>query len=76
MPIKKRTNINLDMALVARASEVLGTAGTTATVHAALDEVVRRELRRQLVEADFPDLTPEALAQMRRPRFTDPLRGR
>jgi Arc/MetJ family transcription regulator len=72
--VKKRTNMNLDMALVAKAAEVLGTNGTTATVHAALDEVVRHELLRQLAADDFPDLTPEALAEMRRPRFSEPLR--
>lgn len=69
--VKKRTNMNLDVDLVARASEVLGTNGATATVHAALDAVIKRELRRELAEQRFPDLTPESLAEMRRPRHTD-----
>lgn len=67
---RKRTNINLDMELVISARELLGTEGITDTVHAALDEIVKREKRRQLMESlNVP--TPEELAEMRKPRFTD-----
>ena len=64
----KRTSLNLDLDLVAQAREVLGSNGTTDTVHRALEDVVRREKLRWLAEHDFADLTPEALEQLRKPR--------
>jgi len=64
----KRTNINLDKDLVDAAAAVLGTTQTTATVHAALREVVDRAARQRLAERDFARLTPEALSAMRSPR--------
>jgi Arc/MetJ family transcription regulator len=64
--VRKRTNMNIDTHLVEQAAQVLGTHGTTATVHAAMEEVVRREKRRRLADWDFPDLTLEALAEMRK----------
>lgn len=67
----RRTSINLDMDLVRQAGELLGTERTTDTVHAAMREIVARELRRRLTERDFPDLTPEALAELRKPRTFD-----
>lgn len=72
--VRKRTNMNIDMDLVAKAADILGTKTTTATVHAALDEVVRLQLRRELADYDFPDLTPEALEEMRRGRDLPPFR--
>jgi Arc/MetJ family transcription regulator len=66
--VKKRTNLNLDIALVDRAASVLGTRGATATVHAAMEEVVRRARRERLAARDFPDLMPQAQADMRTPR--------
>jgi Arc/MetJ family transcription regulator len=57
----RRTNINLDMDLVAEAAQELGTRRTTDTVHQALREVVARARRARLAERDFEDLTPEAL---------------
>jgi Arc/MetJ family transcription regulator len=69
--MKKRTSLNLDLDLVAEAREVLGTNGTTETVHRALEEVVRTELLRRLAEETFEDLTPEALAELRRWRTAD-----
>jgi Arc/MetJ family transcription regulator len=66
--VRKRTNVNIDTALVDRAASVLGTQGTTATVHAAMEEVVRRSRRERLAARDLPDLTPKDLADMRRPR--------
>lgn len=64
----RRTNINLDKALVAEAAAVLGTAQTTATVHAALRDVVDRAARQRLAHRDFAALTPAALEEIRRPR--------
>ncbi len=64
----KRTNINLDKDLVDAAAAVLGTTQTTATVHAALREVVDRAARQRLAERDFARLTPEALSELRSSR--------
>jgi Arc/MetJ family transcription regulator len=64
--VTKRTNINLDMDLVAQAARELGTRRTTDTVHEALREVVARAQRARLAERDFEDLTPEALEALRR----------
>ena len=49
----KRTSLNLDMSLVDEAREVLGTNGTTETVHRALDEVARQAKLRRLVARNF-----------------------
>lgn len=65
---KRRTTINLDIGLVQDAKRALGTVNTTDTVHRALEEAVRRELLRRLAARDFPDLTLEAIEEMRRPR--------
>jgi len=64
----KRTSLNLDVDLVAQAREVLGSNGTTDTIHRALEDVVRRERPRRLAAEPFEDLTPEALAELRKPR--------
>jgi Arc/MetJ family transcription regulator len=65
----RRTNINLDTALVDAAAVVLGTARTTDTVHAALRAVIDRAARERLAQRDFADLTPDVLEQVRRPRY-------
>ncbi len=65
--VTKRTNINLDMDLVAQAARELGTRRATETVHEALRDVVARARRARLAERDFEDITPEALDAMRRP---------
>jgi Arc/MetJ family transcription regulator len=62
----KRTSLNLDLDLVADAREVLGTNGTTETVRRALEEIVRQQHLRELAKMRFEDLTPEALAELRR----------
>ena len=49
----KRTSLNLDMSLVDEARGVLGTNGTTETVHKALAEVVRQDKLRQLAAWEF-----------------------
>ena len=64
----KRTSLNLELELVAQAREVLGTNGTTDTIHRALEDVVRRERLRALAEERFDDLTPEALDHLRATR--------
>jgi len=68
MPVIKRTSLNLDLDLVGQAREVLGSNGTTDTVHLALEKVVRQEKLRWLAERDFSDLTPEALRELRATR--------
>jgi Arc/MetJ family transcription regulator len=55
MHMVKRTSLNLDLELVGQAREVLGSNGTTDTVHRALEEVVRREKLRWLAERDFSE---------------------
>jgi Arc/MetJ family transcription regulator len=66
--VKKRTNILLDTELVHSAATVLGTKTTTETVHAALRDSVRQARLRRLAERDLSGLTPDALAELRRPR--------
>jgi Arc/MetJ family transcription regulator len=57
----------LDRELVSEAARVLGTEGITATVHEALNEVVRVQLRRELLEGDPTfGLTLEELLRRRR----------
>lgn len=59
MPVIKRTSINLELDLVAAAREVLGSNGTTDTIHRALEDVVRREKLRRLAEYDFSEYDEE-----------------
>jgi Arc/MetJ family transcription regulator len=54
----KRTSLNLDLDLVAQARKVLGTNGTTDTVHRALEDVIREERLRRLADWTFEHLTP------------------
>lgn len=46
----RRTTIEVDEDLLAKAQDVLGTSGLKDTVDAALDEVVRAHLKRRLIE--------------------------
>ena len=55
-PMVKRTSLNLDLDLVAEARGVLGSNGTTDTIHRALEDVVRREKLRRLTEYDFSEI--------------------
>lgn len=68
MSLVKRTSMNLDLALVHEAAAVLGTKQATQTVHEAMRQVVARGHRRRLAAREFPDLTPEAIDAMRRPK--------
>lgn len=49
-PPRRKTSFEVDFAKVDAAREILGTKTLTDTVDAALDEVVKREQRRKLVE--------------------------
>jgi hypothetical protein len=62
----KRTSLNLELDLVREAREVLGTRGTTDTIHRALEDIVRRDRLKALAAERFEDLTPEALDELRR----------
>jgi Arc/MetJ family transcription regulator len=66
----KHTSLYLDEELLAEAEQTLGTKGATATVRAALVDVVRRRKLRELADWDLADLTPERLAELRAPRFS------
>lgn len=64
----KRTSLNLDLDLVAKAREILDTPTTTDTVHRALEDVIRRDGLKRLAEWDLGGLTLEDLDRMRQPR--------
>jgi Arc/MetJ family transcription regulator len=69
--MKRRTNINLDVSLLRAAARALGTSGITQTVHAAMEDVVRRDRLARLAARDFSDLSPEALEDMRRAKAAE-----
>jgi len=66
----KRTSLNLDLDLVAKARDVLDARTTTETIHRALEEVVRREALKRLAEWR-PDMTLEDLRRLREGWFPD-----
>ena len=68
--MRKHTTIDLDVDLVRRAAEALGTTRTTDTIHAALTEVVRRRLRMDIL-GFRPALTLDDLDAMRAHRFAE-----
>lgn len=59
MPVVKRTSLNLDLDLVGKARDALGSDGTTDTIHRALEEVVRQEKLRWLADHDFSEYSEE-----------------
>jgi hypothetical protein len=63
----KHTSLYLDEQLLEEAASVLGTAGPTGTVRAALEDVVRRRRLGSLAAWDIA-LEPEALEELRRVR--------
>ena len=69
--MRRHTTLDLDDELLRDAAIALGTTRTTETVHAALAEVVARRRRAMLARLELPDLTPEALASMRAPRYAE-----
>lgn len=68
--MRKHTTIDPDVDLVRAAAEALGTTRTTDTVHAALDEVVRRRRRMDILEFR-PALDLADLDAMRADRFAE-----
>ncbi len=52
-PARRKTSFELDFAKLEEARAILGTRTITETVDAALDEVVKREGRRKLVDLLF-----------------------
>jgi len=62
----RRTSLNLDLDLVAKAREILGTKTTTETVHTALREAVRRKRLERLTERTFDHMPPGWLDELRR----------
>ena len=69
----KRTSINLDLDLVAEAKEVLGTSGTTETIHRALADIVREAKLRRLVARRF-DVDEQTREWLRRPAAVRPVK--
>jgi Arc/MetJ family transcription regulator len=68
--MRRHTTIDIDMDLVREAGVALGTTRMTETVHAALEEVVRR--RRLLTLLEFrPALDFDDLRAMRAHRFAE-----
>lgn len=68
--MRRHTTIDIDMDLVREAGVALGTTRMTETVHAALEEVIRR--RRLLTLLEFrPALDLDDLRSMRAHRFTE-----
>jgi len=68
--MRRHTTIDIDMDLVREAGVALGTSRMTETVHAALEEVVRR--RRLLTLMEFrPALDLDDLRAMRAHRFAE-----
>jgi len=65
MPNVRRTSLNLNLELVQQAREVLGTNGTTDTVHRALEEVLRVRALDRLAKLRFDDLPPDWLDRER-----------
>ena len=57
--------MNVDLDLVKEAQAVLGTKGTTETVHAALREIVRRWRLERLLKHDFSNLDVEEIRRSR-----------
>jgi Arc/MetJ family transcription regulator len=60
----RRTSLNLDLDLVAQARDVLDTRTTTETVHRALDEVVRREALKRLLDGRT-EVTLDVITRLR-----------
>ncbi len=70
--MRRPTRIDLDLALVREAAEVLGTEAPADTIHAALAEVVSRQRRATLAQMDLPDLVPEMVEGLRSVRDEQP----
>lgn len=69
-PLNKilRTTLNLRADLLSEVEADLRTTSHTAAVNAALEEYVANRRLRQLLDMELPDLTLEAVEEMRQPR--------
>jgi hypothetical protein len=63
-----RTSLNLPIDLLQRAKAQLGTTSPTEAVTAALEEFVARRQIEALLAMELPDLTLEAVQEMRQAR--------
>lgn len=70
--MNRKTTIEVDEALLAKAQDILGTRGLKDTVDKALTQVIRTRLRRQLAEQlesghglDFDEATRRSARQWR-----------
>jgi hypothetical protein len=63
-----RTSLNLPIDLLQKAKAQLGTTSPTEAVTAALEEFVARRQIEALLAMELPDLTLEAVQEMRQPR--------
>jgi Arc/MetJ family transcription regulator len=69
---RKRTTLVLPVDLLQDAERLLGVRSHTEAVVIALEELVARRHREDLLRMDWSELTPEAVDEMRRPReFTE-----
>ncbi len=66
-----RTSLFLDPEVVREAQRALGTKTTAETVRVALDEVLKRERRKEVRMLEL-DMTLEDLREMRRTPWDDP----
>jgi len=70
--IRDKTSLAIDRAKVDEARQILGTKTLAATVDAALDEVIRLQKRRRIMERIRRDggigTSPEELRRLREPR--------
>jgi Arc/MetJ family transcription regulator len=64
----RRTTLLLDPDLMREAQEILHTESQSDTVRTALSEVVALRRRLALLDLELPDLTSEAVAEVRRDR--------
>lgn len=64
----RRTTMNIDHDLVAKAQEILETDNATATVHSALRDVIRRFRLEQAADLQFDDEFWAETKALRRPR--------
>jgi hypothetical protein len=69
---RHRTTLILPVALLEEAEDAVGSTSATETVTIALRELVARRRRQRLLAIDLPDLTPEGVDELRRPRFPAP----
>jgi hypothetical protein len=65
----RRTSLNLDLELVERAKDALGTTTTTETVHKALAEVWRREAAKRMAAWRFDHMGPDWVEKLRREQW-------